>query len=244
MNYSNIQAEPYYSYVNRPSIHTICQKYKTIFPGLDPKSLFDPKSWNPHNFLVDVDPYYSYNYRSRYHSDFNSSIININSIGTCHCDKSKHANCPCGNLRNLNNFVWMFTSNVSGQDIDQAMNRPSTSLNHTVLNITSSYNNSLLNYILITFTQINFQGQMMSMDSYKEFSYPVPNGHLILFKFSLTFQNIYASRFNMFTEEPKAYVDVEIKDILPIPNSSYTIMQMEPKSQNICYEESQNNSKD
>ncbi|CAG8721398.1 6669_t:CDS:2 [Gigaspora rosea] len=55
------------------------------------------------------------------------------------------------------------------------------------------------------------------MNPYKEFSYPVPN------------------------DSPEAYVDVEIKDILPIPNSSYTIIQMEPKSQNICYEESQNN---
>ncbi|CAG8599830.1 11436_t:CDS:2, partial [Dentiscutata heterogama] len=40
---------------------------------------------------------------------------------------------------------------------------------------------------------------------------------------------------------PEAYIDVEINDILPIPNSSYTILQMEPKSQNICYEETQNN---
>ncbi|CAG8831521.1 20822_t:CDS:2 [Gigaspora margarita] len=238
----SIQAEPYYSYVNQPNIYTICQKDQTIFPGLDPESLLDPKSWNSSNFFVDDTPYNPH--RSHDYSDFNGSAISITSFGNCLCADSNNENCPCGDLIKSSNFMWNFTSNVSGQDIYQKKNKPnSIPFNHR-LNITSSYNNSTLNYILITFTKINFQNLTMLMDSYKEFSYPVPNGHLILFKFSLTFKNIYASRFNMFTERPKAYIDVEINDILPISNSSYTIIRMEPNSHNICYEESQNNSKD
>ncbi|KAF0520222.1 hypothetical protein F8M41_016445 [Gigaspora margarita] len=229
------------SYVNQPNIYTICQKDQTIFPdflikqkSLDPESLLDPKSWNSSNIFVDDIPYNPH----RSPSDFNGSNISITSFGNCLCADSNNENCPCGDLIKSSNFMWNFTSNVSGQDIYQKKNKPP--FNHRI-NITSSYNNSTLNYILITFTQIKFQNLTMLMDSYKEFSYPVPNGHLILFKFSLTFKNIYASRFNMFTERPKAYIDVEINDILPIPNSSYTIIRMEPNSQNICYEESQNN---
>ncbi|KAF0520223.1 hypothetical protein F8M41_016446 [Gigaspora margarita] len=89
--------------MNRPSFYTNCQKNKTVFPdflieqiSLDPKSLFDPKSWNTSNIFVDDTPYNPH--RPRDYSDFNGSTISITSFGNCLCADSNNENCPCGDL--------------------------------------------------------------------------------------------------------------------------------------------------
>ncbi|CAG8629216.1 448_t:CDS:2, partial [Dentiscutata erythropus] len=130
---------------------------------------------------------------------------------------------------------WSFKSNISKQSFDGIPDKVSSST--TKLTIASSNNNSLLNYILITFTKTYLQNTEIRTQIIQ----PISTGHLIWLRYSLIFKNIYASRFNFFTGPPEADIDVEIVYISPIPNSSYTILLMKPKNQNICYEAVQNN---
>ncbi|CAG8624304.1 16263_t:CDS:2 [Racocetra fulgida] len=115
------------------------------------------------------------------------------------------------------------------------------SIDHITLNITSnvtsSPNASLPDYFGIIFSKIIINDKVMNL--YFNMI-PVPRGRWVILEFSISIRDYYTLRgrgllFGLKPENNVAYIDVDVKELSPIADSSYTLLIIKPKNHIVRY---------
>ncbi|CAG8561083.1 2485_t:CDS:2 [Cetraspora pellucida] len=108
-------------------------------------------------------------------------------------------------------------------------------MNHST--VTSSPNASLPDYFGIIFSKIIINDKVM--DLYFNMIL-IPRGRWVVLEFSISVRDYYTLRgrgllFGLKSENTVAFIDVEVKELSPITDSSYTLLIIRPKNHIVRY---------